>query len=324
MGEYNEVSDLKSRVLDFQPDTLTVIHEDIPGWGNRPHQFNNAQVGAIQAAVLANRPLLVRGDPGLGKTQLAPALATALKLEFFSISVHANTEINDLLYSVDHLKRLNNAQGNSSSLEVSECIVPGVLWKAIAPDVKAETPEENTTRLDHRSTRGALVLIDEIDKADASLPNALLEVLNTGTITVDAIGQTVQGKAERPVVVIITSNDDRELPAAFLRRCATLDIRLMDGEEGVAQLMEIYDAHKNRIDKMASGGEVIEVSEVEELANDVIRIRCEQKKKHDYAPGTSEFLDVLTVLSQLPDSQRETQKKLVVDVLLKKRNKSEE
>ena len=265
------------------------IRDNITGWSGVTHNFCERQVAAIQAAGLTGRPLLVRGDPGLGKSQLAPALASKLGFDYNTITIHADTEIKDLLYRVDHVERLFLAQSSEKNeledqaLDISNFLHPGILWQAIAP---GEGLHNN----------GLVVLIDEIDKAESSLPNALLEVLNNYTITVPALKQTIQGEPDRAVFFVLTSNDERELPAAFLRRCAVLDLSLNDS----SQLVEIFNCHKERLQAQDISDE-----QVQALANELVNYRKQQKEARQYAPGTAEFLDILSALAKFSLPQRE-------------------
>jgi len=305
------------------------INDDIAGWGGNNHQFSPEQVGAIQAAWLAGRPLLVRGDPGLGKSQMAAALACFINFKFNSITIHADTEIADLLYRVDHVARLSDAQQTEDSKPLSTYIDEGILWQTLAPKTKAtDLPTiQNAEQTD--SYNGSLLLIDEIDKADSSLPNALLEVLANKTINVMPLNQKLTQESDHSVFVIITSNDERELPAAFLRRCAILDLTLEEGAIGEKQLTDIYLAQQVAINNLANGAgfvvtnDEIVPSKVAAIAKLVIDNRAKQKEQHDYLSGTSEFLDLLRALVQFPvGEQRDNLQAILLNTLVKKSNKT--
>jgi len=268
---------------------------------------------------------LVRGDPGLGKSQMAAALASYLNFNFSSITVHADTEIADLLYRVDHIERLAQAQG-VNELNAEQYINKGVLWQTLAPETEPTKSSKSDDIQSAKNYQGNLLLIDEIDKADSSLPNALLEVLANRTINVLPLNQVVKQEA-LPVVIIITSNDERELPAAFLRRCAILDLTLKEGAQGEEQLKTIFKAHQTAINKLANGtGFVIsETNPVPEeacnIARTIITLRAKQKKAHEYVSGTSEFLDLLRALVQFPcGEQREKKKNALIKALVHKTN----
>lgn len=307
-------------LLKMPADCHIQIRSDIAGWKGNYHQFDASQVGAIQAAWFSGRPLLVRGDPGLGKSQLAPALASYLGFDFHSLAIHADTEINDLLYRIDHVGRLSDSQLSCGAKTLADYVHPGILWQAIAPNI---LQKGSKSQPQGKKVNGSLVLIDEIDKSDSSLPNALLEVLNNKTITVTALEQVVEQAEAHPVFVVITSNDDRELPAAFLRRCAILDLQLYDGERGIEQLMAIYHVHKLSIKKQTEGEEVDD-NEVRILAQAVIQSRAQQIASNDYAAGTSEFLDLVRALSVYPSAKRAERKAQLMQVLVEKRNQREQ
>ncbi len=324
--QINESIDtLNKKLINMDANTIQKIANNIPGWGENSHQFSAEQVGAIQAAWLAKRPLLVRGDPGLGKSQMAAALASFLNFNFSSITVHADTEISDLLYRVDHIKRLAHAQGQSEQDEI-DYVNKGVLWQTLAPKTEPTSASQCNENPQNKNAQGNLLLIDEIDKADASLPNALLEVLANRTINVLPLNQVVKQEAN-PAFILITSNDERELPAAFLRRCAILDLTLKEGEQGEEQLKNIFKAHQQSINQLANGTGFVPQegnefpAEVCEIAASIIKIRAEQKQAHEYVSGTSEFLDLLRALVQFPcGDERENIKATLTKALVQKTN----
>ncbi|KZN52568.1 AAA family ATPase [Pseudoalteromonas luteoviolacea] len=288
------------------------IRDDIKGWSGVTHFFDTKQVAAIQAAYFANRPLLVRGDPGLGKSQMAPAIASWLNLHFNYASIHANTEIEDLLYKVDHIKRFSHGHGNHDDINIRHFIEPGVVWQAIAPDTHLQECDSKECADTTEERDGSMLLIDEIDKADASLPNALLEVLNNKTISVTPVGQTLEQKSDNPLLVVITSNDEKALPDAFLRRCAILDLSLEQGEEGVNQLLNIVGVHYVDYEKKFAQGIV------QRLAEQLIKLRGLCGEKNEYLPGTSELLDILRVLDRYNHHEQPEQLKIIESFFLQK------
>lgn len=274
-----------------------------------------SQAGAIQAAFLSNRPLLVRGDPGLGKSQLAYAIASILDWGVVKAVVQYNTSIESLLFDVDHIERLHFANlqtQNKTDLSVNRFLKPGNIWQAIAPnsldDLSSELNllENNKHKKPH-AKEGTVLLIDEIDKADSSLPNALLDVLDTGEISCPYVNFAIKANQEKhPYMVVVTSNEERLLPMAFIRRCAILDLTLDDKN----QLMAVFEAHKTHDEKLKKLSK--------ELAEQVADFIFEQRdNSKDYKPGTSEFLDTLRALSQFEKDDREAklatlQKHLIV------------
>ncbi len=292
----------KNKLINTTAD-IQLIRSSIPGWGNNTHLFTEEQWLAIQVSFVTKRPLLVKGDPGLGKTQIAPALASLLNAQFHKVVVNYDSRIDDLLYRVDHVNRLIEGQIDKS-VPLDRFIKQGVVWNAISTDI----PTENRSIEDPENLTGSVLLIDEIDKADSSLPNALLEVLDNKTISVPELEQTIEQNND-PLFVVITSNDERPMPDAFLRRCVVLDVRLSHLEDGIQQLMDIYQAKAS--DKDYFGKDTMEESDVRQIAKAIIEKRKEAKEARRYAPGTSEFLDCVKAVAELKLTAPEQLKKLL-------------
>lgn len=164
---------------------------------------------AVNAAVTLQRPLLIKGEPGTGKTLLAEEVARALGLPLFQWHIKSTTKAQQGLYEYDAVSRLRDGQlGDPKVSDIANYIVKGVLWQAF----ESETP--------------AVVLIDEIDKADIEFPNDLLRELDRMEFHVYETRQTVRAR-HRPLI-FITSNNEKELPDAFLRRCFFHYIRFPD------------------------------------------------------------------------------------------------
>ncbi|MDX2223091.1 MAG: MoxR family ATPase [Rhodospirillaceae bacterium] len=167
---------------------------------------------AVNAAVALERPLLVKGEPGTGKTILAHEVAAALGLPLFTWHIKSTTKAAHGLYEYDAVARLRDGQlGDARVKDIANYIRPGKLWQAFVSQ-----PQR------------AVLLIDEIDKADIEFPNDLLLELDRMEFHVYETGETIRA-ARRPVVVI-TSNNEKELPDAFLRRCFFHYIRFPDRE----------------------------------------------------------------------------------------------
>lgn len=209
------------------------------------HLMTEEEAWAIQAAIAANRPLLVRGEPGTGKTQLAWAAAVDLKRPLITMTVDSNTESRDLLWSFDAVQRLAEAQVIASSgcrrdeiqkeIAVSKFVRPGPLWWAYdwesAQDQMqgGESPAimpPNAEGWDCQQ-HGIVILIDEIDKAESDVPNGLLEALGSRSFRPQGLMNSIQSKrdVENPLIVI-TTNQERTLPPAFLRRCLIVSLSL--------------------------------------------------------------------------------------------------
>ena len=216
---------------------------------------------AVNAALTLERPLLVKGEPGTGKTVLAEEVAKALDLELLTWHIKSTTKAHQGLYEYDAITRLRDSQlGDERVKDIKNYINRGKLWEAFA----------------HKGQ--VILLIDEIDKADIEFPNDLLQELDRMEFFVYETGETI--KAETRPLVIITSNNEKELPDAFLRRCFFHYIAFPDHET----MTEIVKVHfpdlKPRLVKEALSV-FYEVREVPGL-----------KKK----PSTSELLDWLKLL----------------------------
>lgn len=264
-------------------------------WGDAVHCFNPKQVHALIAALAANRPLLVRGEPGVGKSQLARAAAAVLGRRFVPAVVQPDSEYADLLWSVDHTRRLADAQlaghtGKADRLEKMENYVgPGPLWWAFAwQGAKNQfdlcphnyCPPEDKSAPDPVES-GVVLLIDEIDKADISLANGLLEVLGNSAFALPLLNKTVE-PVGRPPLVVITSNDIRELPPALVRRCVILEMNLPESLH--EYFVEIGSAHFPAFTSKV----------LAEAARQILEDRqaCKELPK----TGLAEYLDLLRAL----------------------------
>jgi len=216
---------------------------------------------AVNAAVQLRRPLLVKGEPGTGKTVLAHEIAGALGAPLIEWHVKSTTRAHQGLYEYDAVARLRDGQlGDPRVHDIANYIRRGKLWEAFtAPTLP-------------------VLLIDEIDKADIEFPNDLLQELDRMEFHVYETGETVKA-AERPVVVI-TSNNEKELPDAFLRRCFFHYIRFPDRDT----MTKIVEVHFPGIQKML-------VSRALDLFYEVRDVPGIKKK-----PSTSELLDWLKLI----------------------------
>jgi len=216
---------------------------------------------AVNAAVTLSRPLLIKGEPGTGKTQLAQEVASALDRPLFEWHIKSTSKAQQGLYEYDAVSRLRDSQlGDSKVQDIANYIVPGMLWRAFESDQQA------------------VLLIDEIDKADIEFPNDLLRELDRMEFYVYETRQLV--KARHRPIVFITSNNEKELPDAFLRRCFFHYIRFPDRETMEA----IVDVHFPGLKKEL----------LAEALTSFYRIRDVPglKKK----PSTSELLDWIKLL----------------------------
>jgi MoxR-like ATPase len=176
---------------------------------------------AVNVALATGRPLLITGVPGAGKSTLAADVARHLNWAYLSTTVTSRTQIDDLVARFDSVARLNDAQAKVAK-EPAAYLIPGVLWWAFDPDTarRQELADDRRERPE-QAGRGVVVLLDEIDKAEPDLPNDLLGPLGEKVIAVPGHGPIAAGS---DLLIVITSNGERTMPPAFLRRCLALEL----------------------------------------------------------------------------------------------------
>ena len=228
---------------------------------------------AVNASINLERPLLVKGEPGTGKTELARQVANSLKLEIIEWNIKSTTKAQQGLYEYDAVSRLRDSQMGEKIKDVSKYIKKGKIWNAF------ETKKKS------------VLLIDEIDKADIEFPNDLLQELDKMEFYVYETGQTI--KADNRPIVIITSNNEKELPEAFLRRCFFHYIKFPE----IDTLKKIVNVHFPKIKKTLLDSALKTFFEIREVPG--------LKKK----PSTSEALDwiKLLLIEDLDPSDLKTQ-----------------
>ena len=216
---------------------------------------------AVNAAIVLERPLLVKGEPGTGKTVLAEEIARSLNAPLLTWHVKSTTKAQQGLYEYDAVSRLRDSQlGDPRVSDIKNYIKRGKLWDAFAAETRP------------------VLLIDEIDKADIEFPNDLLLELDRMEFHVYETGEVV--RAQRRPVLVITSNNEKELPDAFLRRCFFHYIRFPDADT-MARIVEVhYPGIKRRL-----------VEEALRIFFDIREVPGVKKK-----PSTSELLDWLKLL----------------------------
>jgi len=252
--------------------------------GTASYLTNEALEHAVDCALALERPLLVKGEPGTGKTLLAQAIAETLGLEIIHWPVKSTTRAQDGLYLYDTVQRLYDARfGDGDVKDIRHYIKLGPLGRAFA------------------SPKRVVLLIDEVDKADLEFPNDLLHELDRMRFVIGETGDEVIAK-ERPVVVI-TSNNEKELPDAFLRRCVFHFIDFPDQE----LMKRIVRVHHPRIEDELVDQAVVAFYEL----RDIPRLRKR--------PSTSELVDWISVLKRAGIGEKRFIRELpFMGVLLKK------
>ena len=285
------------------------------------HVFDQREIDAIDAAIAARRPLLVRGEPGVGKSQLALAAAVDLKRAYVQYVVDARTESRDLLWHFDAVARLADAQLKGAlretrdesrdelqrELAVENYLHPRVLWWAF--DWNSAKRQADKVGMPEPPklpgcdpNNGCVVLIDEIDKAETDVPNGLLEALGAGRFTPQGMTKPIEATGEPPLV-IITTNEERALPDAFIRRCLVLRLRLPDkDDEMIALLVKRAEAHFKGADPEL----------LREAAELLIQDRKKAKEEHWLPlPGQAEYLDLVRAVIHLAPDDTQQQRALL-------------
>ena len=255
-----------------------------------PYAYTEQIILAVNVAMATGRPLLVRGASGTGKSSLAINASRVLGWRYYETVVTSRTRAQDLLWEVDLLRRLDKAQSRDDTVgdDYTPYINPGVLWWAFQPgSAERRGREGGKAELKDPSDRGsaktpAVVLLDEIDKADPDEPNNLLVPLGSLEFTVNETQAEIVADKKRPPLVFITTNNERELPKAFLRRC--VELCLPDPTR--ARLLDIARLHfKGKV----------------RLAQSVLHALCGLGKDDDPVEGLSpaEFIDTIRACVQL-------------------------
>lgn len=290
------------------------------------HVFDDRDRHAINAALAAGRPLLVRGEPGVGKSQLARAAAEGLGRRFVSKVIDARTEAQDLLWTFDAVRRLADAQVLAAEklkenetvaerLSEDQYVQPGPLWWGFhwrsAEQQEARYRGRSKSEEGEGAPNGVVVLLDEIDKADSSVPNGLLEALGHQQFQT-MTGKTVRCSGPAPLIVI-TTNEERSLPDAFLRRCLVLHMRVPERDSNLIAWL----TRRGRAHFTADQAD-------DDLLDDAARMlagdRAEIRRQGLAPPGGAEYLDLLRAvvhLGETLDERRELLKQ-VAQFTLKK------
>jgi MoxR-like ATPase len=310
-------------------------------WPDVFHCFDAVSLAALRSAVAAQRPLLIRGEPGIGKSQIARAAADVLGAKFLPFVVNSTCESGDLLAAADPVARLvqaqilgagvetnqapakitcaeaetDQAEGWEARLDENRFLTPRPLWWALnwgsakAHDAQCFRPvREPHPQLENwAASSGCVVLIDEIDKADSDFPNGLLESLgNSGFQLLQGSKTIVRDPEQAPPLIVVTTNEDRELPAAFLRRCLVLHLAFPeDDSEALTFLSQRARAH---FPKTEFPTKVLRAAG-KQLLEDRAATQAGQPK-----PGAAEYLDLLRALQNLAPDDWTSQTRLLREI----------
>lgn len=311
----------------FDPPLIQSLDEDISATETplsigdrrerRVYVYTEEIILAVNVAIATTRPLLVRGPSGSGKSSLAHNVADHMGWRYYDEVISSRTQARDLLWRFDALRRLRDAQVKELRKGLESYVEPGKLWWAFNRDtaMRRGSPLEATNYSeaiepgDSTNHERAVVLLDEIDKADPDVPNDLLVPLGSGQFIVQETGFEV--KALHPPLVLITTNEERVLPDAFLRRCVVLILKQPDEN----RLVDIAKTH------FGSG----HLSIYQSIAKQVIKLRQEKHAARGMVPSAAEYLDTVRACLQLgvkPDNTDKIWENILVTTLLKPRELS--
>jgi MoxR-like ATPase len=270
------------------------VELDRPEDGDRAvHQWSRSEIDALILAQAAQRPLLVRGEPGTGKTQLARAVAQHLGWRLLPETIHPRFEAQDLIYRFDAVRRLADAHRDQGLADAANYWEPGPLWRAYG---WASASLYGSCR-GQPAPAGHVILIDEIDKADSDLPNSLLEVLGQRSFSIPALQLKVGLDVTQRPLVLITTNEERELPPAFMRRCVVLNLAPDPTQTYRDWLVQRGQAHFSP--NQAPHGPRLQAEVITAAADQLMADRNAAVEAGLQPPGPAEFLDLLYALHRL-------------------------
>jgi MoxR-like ATPase len=256
-----------------------------------PYQYAGTQLRvAVNAALAARRPLLLRGEAGAGKSTLAYDVAVVLGWSYYERVVSSRMAATDLLWQYDAIERLNDASdAKRETRPMAHYVRAQTLWWVLAPESAKQYRPGDADPVRVPGKGGRVLLLDEIDKADPDLPNDLLVPLGEGRFRVPEIGANgaIEGSRDN-LLVVITTNGERELPAPFLRRCVCQVL----ATPGPDQLEAIAKAHFPQLSDKASA------SSAKRLIARMLEIR-RAVRNDQHRPGTAEILDALRACLEL-------------------------
>jgi MoxR-like ATPase len=280
----------------FDPDALAAARGPRPA-GTVPYLYCRDLTLAVNVALAAKRPLLLSGVPGSGKSSLARDAAWLLGRRYEEHVVTSRIRAQDLKWRFDAVRRLADAQsrgkGPRSRPDDRQYVEPGVLWRAFdltkarAHGKRAAEPAEGAG-----PDKAVVVLIDEIDKADPDVPNDLLVALDARWFSVDDIDDEVRAPADLQLLMVITTNGERDLPPAFVRRC--VDHRI--STPSIKWMKTVARTHFPKVSQGLLDTLGVTMEEIQKRAKDAKRRE----------PSTAEFLDALRALQKLRVNKRES------------------
>lgn len=323
------------KLQDFIPSELTITNTSC----ELHHVFDEDDCYALWAAYSAGRPLLLRGKSGTGKSQTAKAIAEQLGWAFVSEVIQGSTDVSDLHWHYDAIARLGEAQVRSMEDDENECssknrlnpenfLTPSAFWWAYswktaqkqyekcpmhAPPKEPDSSTELGKQWD-METGGVVLLLDEIDKADPDLPNGLLETLGNYQFTVPHSKTSPITADPSRVLTIITTNEERELPQAFVRRCFVHTLKMEDSEEIEEGLQKRYKWLVQRGQLHFQG----QIADHVYLLAAKLLWKDRESPHLRYPPGLAEYIDLLNAIKDLDKNEQEKRLKKITNYALNK------